>query len=150
VLRSLPPRRAGARDLVQALYDLEPRSIDSNYELAFQHVRGARRAFVLVLTDLLEEAAARPLVEALPVLARRHAVVVASASDVDLDEAVRAEPRSPVDVYRAAVALDVLAARARVAARLRHRGADVLDAPQASLSAVCVRAYLRAKWTARF
>ena len=33
-----------------------------------------KRAFVLVLTDLLEETAARPLLDALPVLARRHAV----------------------------------------------------------------------------
>jgi uncharacterized protein (DUF58 family) len=150
VLRSLPPRRAGARDVVEVLYDLEPVRVDSDYELAFQQVRSVKRAFVLVLTDLLEESAARPLVRALPVLARRHAVVVASAADADLTAAVRGEPRSTADVYRAAVALDVLDARARVAAQLRHRGADVLEAPPASLSAACVKAYLRAKWTARF
>ena len=150
ILRSLPPRRAGARDLLEAVYDLEPVGVDSDYELAFQHIRGAKRAFVLVLTDLLEESAARPLVEALPVLARRHAVAVAGASDPDVDALVRNEPDSPADVYRAAVALDVLAARARVAAQLRRAGADVVEGSPSTLAAACVRAYLRAKWTARF
>jgi len=149
VLRALPPRRAGARDLVTALYDLEPLPVDSDYELAFSRIRGVKRAFVLVLTDLLEESAARPLVEALPVVARRHAVAVAGAADVDLDAAVRSVPNVPGDVYRAAVALDVLAARARAAAQLRRAGATVVEAPPTSLAAACVRAYLRAKWTAR-
>ena len=149
ILRRLPPRRAGARDLVAALYDLEPVPVDSDYELAFSRLRGVKRAFVLVLTDLLEEAAAQPLVEALPVVARRHAVAVASAADADLDSAVRSVPRVPGDVYRAAVALEVLAARARAAAKLRHAGATVVEAPPATLAAACVRAYLRAKWTAR-
>ena len=47
-------------------------------------VGAAKRALVLVLTDLLEETAARPLLDALPMLARRHAVAVASAVDADL------------------------------------------------------------------
>jgi uncharacterized protein (DUF58 family) len=150
ILRSLPPRRAGARDVVHTIFDLEPRPVDSDYALAFQHVRGAKRAFVLVLTDLLEESAARPLVEALPVVAARHAVTVAGAADPELEAAVREPPQSALDVYRAAVALGVLDARVTVAARLRRAGADVVEAPPNALAAACVRAYLRAKWTARF
>ena len=53
---------------------------------------GAKRAFVLVLTDLLDEAAARSLSEALPVLARRHAVAIASATDPDVDALLAAAP----------------------------------------------------------
>ena len=149
VLRSLPPRRAGARDVVAALFDLEPVPVESDYELAFAQIRGVKRAFVLVLTDLLEESAAQPLVEALPVVARRHAVAVAGSADPDLDAAVRSEPRVPGDVYRAAVALDVLAARARATARLQHAGATVVEAAPATLAAACVRTYLRAKALAR-
>ena len=149
VLRALPPRRAGARDVVSALFDLEPVPVESDYELAFAQIRGVKRAFVLVLTDLLEESAAQPLVEALPVLARRHAVSVAGSADPDLDAAVRSEPHVPGDVYRAAVALDVLAARARAAARLQHAGATVVEAAPAMLAGACVRTYLRAKWLAR-
>ena len=81
---------------------------------------------MLVLTDLLEESAARSLVAAVPVLARRHAVVVASAADPDLETIVRTEPRDPLDVYTAAAALDVLG-RARPrgrAATPRRRAGD--------------------------
>ena len=149
VLRSLPPRRAGARDVVAALFGVEPVPVESDYELAFAQIRGVKRAFVLVLTDLLEESAAQPLVEALPVVARRHAVAVAGSADPDLDAAVRSEPHVPGDVYRAAVALEVLAARARAVARLQHAGATVVEAPPATLAATCVRTYLRAKSLAR-
>jgi uncharacterized protein (DUF58 family) len=149
VRRTVSPRRKGGRAVIGGLFDLEPTSADSDYELAFRTVRGLKRAFVLVLTDLLDEAAARTLVDAVPLLARRHAVAVASAADTDLDAIVRREPGSALDVYAAAVALDVLDARSRVAAQLRRAGADVLEAPPERLAAACVGTYLRAKARAR-
>jgi uncharacterized protein (DUF58 family) len=85
----------------------------------------------------------------MPVLARRHAVVVASVADPDLERLVHTHPRAPADVYAAAVALDVLDARARVAAHLRRGGADVVEAPPDLLPNACVGAYLRAKARAR-
>jgi uncharacterized protein (DUF58 family) len=149
VVRTLEPRRKGARAVIQALYDLEPTSADSDYELAFQTIRDRKRAFVLVLTDLLEESAARPLVEAVPLLVRRHAIAVASVADTDLDAFVHREPHTPDDVYRTAVTLDVLAARRRVTAELARAGAEVVEAPPGRLAAACVAAYLRAKRRAR-
>jgi uncharacterized protein (DUF58 family) len=83
------------------------------------------------------------------VLARRHALVIASTTDTDLAELVHAAPQSVADVYAASVALDVLSARARVATLLRHAGADVLEAPPGELANACVGAYLRAKTRAR-
>ena len=147
--RRVPPARRNAKPVVRALFDLEPSPVESDYELAFRSVGEAKRAFVLVLTDLLEESAARPLVEAVPILARRHAVVVASVADTDLAATIAAEPASPRDVYAASVALDVLAARNRVVRQLRHAGADVLEASPECLAAACVAAYLRAKAFAR-
>jgi uncharacterized protein (DUF58 family) len=149
VVRTLEPRRKGARPVIRALFDLEPTSVDSDYELAFQTIRDRKRAFVLVLTDLLEESAARPLVEAVPLLAQRHAIAVASAADTDLDDVVQREPVKPSDVYQASVALDVLSARSRVAAELRRAGAEVVEAAPGRLAAACVAAYLRAKRRAR-
>ena len=149
VRREVAPRRKGADAVVRAIFDLEPMAVDSDYELAFRTIGDAKRAFVLVLTDLLEEVAARPLVDAVPVLRRRHAIAVASAADPDLGQLVAREPRSAFDVYTTAVALEVLAARARVAVQLRRAGADVLEAPPDALAAACVRAYLAAKARAR-
>ena len=143
------PRRNGGSLAVNRLFDLEPAPTDSDYARAFQRVEGSKRAFVIVFTDLLDEAAAAALTEAVPVLARRHAVAVASAADPDLDAAVTRPPRAELDVYRAAVALRVLAARRRTAVLLRRSGADLIEAPAGSLGAACVKAYLRAKARAR-
>jgi uncharacterized protein (DUF58 family) len=149
VRRRLPPARGGGDAVVRAIFDVEPTTVDSDYELAFRAVGSGKRAFVLVLTDLLEEAAAQPLLDAMPVLARRHAVVVAGVADPDLEQMVHAPPRAPADVYAAAVALDVLDARARVVAQLRRAGADVVEARPDLLPTACVGAYLRAKARAR-
>jgi uncharacterized protein (DUF58 family) len=149
VRRRMPPRRGGGENVVEALYDIEPRPVESDYELAFHAMEGSKRSLVIVLTDLLDEAAARSLVEAVPVVARRHAVVVASCADPDLDRLVTTEPEDTADVYAAAAALDVLDERAAVAAKLRRAGAEVVEASPPALGAACVRVYLQAKARAR-
>ncbi len=142
------PSRRGSRHVINQLYDVEPSGSDSDYERAFSRVERGRRAFVLVLTDIVDEAAARPLMAAMPMVARHHAVAVASVVDPALDRATR-DPEVPLDAYRMAVAYDVLAARSLVGARIRALGAQMVEAPAGSLAAACVRAYVTAKMRAR-
>ncbi|HTN23494.1 MAG TPA: DUF58 domain-containing protein [Solirubrobacteraceae bacterium] len=149
VHRRLTPRRGGGDALVRAVYDLQPAPVDSDYELAFRSVASSKRALVIVFTDLVEEVAARSLIAAVPVLARRHEVVVAGVIDPDLDALLRARPERELDVYRAAAALDVLAARERAAAKVRGGGARVLETAPPELARACVGAYLSAKARAR-
>jgi uncharacterized protein (DUF58 family) len=143
-----PGRRAG-RTVVDALYDLEPSDLDSDYERAFATIGRAKRALVVVFTDLLDEAAARPLLEAVPVLTRRHAVVVASVLDDRVDAAARTAPDSLGGAYTMAAALDALAVRETAVANLTRCGATVVQAAADSLPARCVGAYLRLKSQAR-
>lgn len=143
------PRRANGEAVVRALYDLEPTSVDSDHERAFRDVGTTKRALVMIFTDLLEEAAARPLLAAVPILARRHAVVVATITDPDLHAAVTEAPAAPPAVYAAAVATGVLAARDRVRADLVRTGATVVEADPERLAAACVGAYLRLKSRSR-
>jgi uncharacterized protein (DUF58 family) len=149
IRRRITTRRGGGRAVVRAILDLEPRLVDSDYDLAFRAVGGGKRGLVVVFTDLVDEAAARSLLAAVPVLTRRHAVVVASVTDPDLVGAMSRAPASVRDVYGAAVALDVLQARTSVATRLRASGAVVLEAAPGVLGEVCVGAYLRLKSQAR-
>jgi uncharacterized protein (DUF58 family) len=149
IRRRITTRRSGGRAVVQAILDVEPRLVDSDYDLAFRAVGGSKRGLVIVFTDLVDEAAARSLLAAIPVLARRHAVIVASVTDPDLHEAMVREPTSTRDVYGTAVARDVLDARTRVAAALRRSGAVVLEATPARLGEACVGAYVRLKARAR-
>jgi uncharacterized protein (DUF58 family) len=139
------PRRAGGRDVVRALFDLQPRLVESDYDQAFKRVAGGRRALILILCDLFDDAAASALIDAASVLARRHVVLAATVTDPDLERLVHAAPKVEDDVYAASVALDLLDARARATARLRRNGARVVEAPPESFAAACVQAYLTAK-----
>jgi len=145
VRRRLAPRRAGGNAVVRGLLDLQPRAEESDYELAFRTVEGAKRSLMMIFCDLLDESAAKPLADAVPVLTRHHSVTVATVRDPDLDAIIATEPTSAHAVGAQAVALDVLAARTRVAHMLRHSGAQVVEAPADQLAAACVTAYLRAK-----
>ena len=149
IRRRLAPRRSGGKAVVRTVVDVEPSLVDSDHDLAFRAVGGVKRALIIVCTDLVDQAAARSLLDAVPVLARRHAVVIASVLDPDLDAPLRTAPHTPGDVYAAAIAIDVLDERARVIRRLRHLGATVIEAPPKLLGEACVRAYLQLKSRAR-
>ena len=149
VRRVVRPRRASAAGLVRLLDDLEPRVVDSDYDAAFTRVAAAKRALVVVFTDLLDGAASAPLLDALPVLSRRHAVVVAGVVDPDLVELATSAPGSRRDALAASVAADLLAERDQVRARLTAAGGVVVDVPVDRLPSACVAAYLRLKSTAR-
>ncbi len=149
VTRTLAPRRLGGRQVVQALFDLESEPVDTDFERAFVRVGRARRGIVFVFTDLIDETAARSLVAATPMLARRHVMIVASVSDPALEASAATAPRRPEDVYELTAAVSVLEARANAARRIREAGAEVVQAPATRLPERCVQAYLRAKARAR-
>lgn len=149
VRRRVAPRRHGGRAVVDALFDLEPSARDSDALAAFHAVGGGKRACVMVFTDLLDPAAARNLVEAVPVVARHHAVVVATAVDDEVARLLRTPPSVAFDTYAAAVAVDVIEARSAAAAALQRAGAVVVDVPAGQLGRACVGAYLRLKARAR-
>ncbi|MDQ6745905.1 MAG: DUF58 domain-containing protein [Actinomycetota bacterium] len=145
VRRYVSPRHLGARHLVEALFDLVPAAVDSDFELAFGRVGEARRGIVVVFTDLVDDAAARSLLAAIPMLVRRHAVIVASPVDARLQEYIRAESSSSEAVAAALVALDMVRTRASAAHALRRAGATVIEAGAGTLAEHCLDAYLRVK-----
>ena len=151
VLRVADPKRLGSRTVIDGCIDLEPVLVDSDYEAAFQRVGGAKRSLVLVFTDLVEPGAARPLLEAVSVLARHHFLVVVGVDDPDLLSLAAQDcaPLGTLSAARATVAHDILADRDAVVARLRGAGATVVSALPGELAASCVRTYLRAKNSAR-
>ena len=134
IRRRLAPRRNGGRAVVRTILDVEPTPVDSDHDLAFRSVGGVKRALILVFTDLVDEAAARSLLDAVPVLAapaRGRRRVGARSRSRRARSAT--SPRRRTTSTRPAVALDVLDARRAVAARLRHAGADVVEAPRRAL-----------------
>jgi uncharacterized protein (DUF58 family) len=149
VTRQLAPRRRGAEAVVRSLFDLEPTEVESDYERAFIAVGRHKRALIALFTDLVDESASRSLLAACPMLARHHAVLIATCRDPDLAAAISDEPHDVRDVLRAAVSLDMLGERARTTSLLRAMGATVVEAPPDKLGAACVHAYLMLKQRAR-
>lgn len=145
IRRELRPGRNGAKSVASAVFDLEPSNRESDYDLAFAVAAGFKRAFVLVLTDLIDTAAARPLAAAIPTLRRRHAITLAAPTDPGLRDRVRALPESERDVLTASAVVDLLDARAHAAQSLRAAGAPVVEASPKALAGACAQAYLRAK-----
>ena len=149
ILGNLAPRRRGAETVVRALFDLEPTEVESDYERAFQSVSGRKRSLIVLFTDLVDAAAGRTLIAAVPTLVRKHVIVLATCEDPDLRAALTTAPEGSRDVMRAGVSLSLLTARRQRVALLRAMGADVVEAGPLTLGPSCVNAYARLKQRAR-
>ena len=137
--------------VTEAMYALEPVLSESDYSGAFAEVvaRFRRRAMLVVLSDLLEQAVSDSLMPALPLITRTHLVVVAGVRD----PAVGAWAADPVhgdeEAFRRVAAISATANRRRTAARLRSLGALVVDAEPGDLAVELADTYLRVKSTGR-
>jgi uncharacterized protein (DUF58 family) len=137
--------------VTEAMYQLQPLLVESDYRGAFAETlaRFRRRAMLVVLTELAEQAVSETLLPALPLIARDHLVVVASVADPEVRGWALATPAEPGAAYRKAAAVAALADRRRTVARLRGLGAVVVDAPPGRLAPDLADAYLRVKATGR-
>jgi len=137
--------------VTEAMYALEPELVESDYRGAFAEtlVRFRRRAMLVVLTELAEQAVSETLLPALPLIARNHLVVVASVADPEVATWARSTPAEAGAAYRKAAATAALAERRRTVARLRGLGAVVVDDRPGRLAPELADAYLRVKATGR-
>ncbi|MBI4933919.1 MAG: DUF58 domain-containing protein [Actinobacteria bacterium] len=136
----------------EAMYLLQPDLSESAYQVAFSHTvaRFRRRSLIIVLTDLVEAAVEQALLPALPILTRRHVVVVAAVQDPAVRDWAEGQAHQwPSEAYREAAAVNVLAQRGRSVARLRAAGAVVVDAAPGRLAVELVDTYLELKASGR-
>lgn len=141
--------------VTEAMYALEPELAESDYSTAFTQVvaRFRRRAMLVVLTDLVDQAVEDSLMPALPLITRTHLVVIGGVRDPQV-EAWAAGATSEDDdpaaaAYRQAAAVQTLAERRRTIARLRGMGVTVVDAAPGRLAGELADAYLLVKSTGR-
>ncbi len=146
----VPPGARGQLNRVtEAMYDLQPRLVESDYRKAFTETltRFRRRALLVVLTELTPAAVEETLLPALPLVVRDHLVVVAGVRDPAVERWATAVPTEPGTAYRKAAAVAALEERRRVVGRLRGLGATVVDAVPGRLAPELADAYLRVKAT---
>ena len=149
----VPPARQREQlgRVTEAMYTLEPQLAESDYLGAFTYTisRFRRRALLVILTDLVEQAVGESLLPALPLIVRSHLVVVAGVRDPDVERWAAAVPSGAESSYRKAAAVSALDERARTVARLRGLGATVIDALPGKLAPRLADTYLQVKATGR-
>ncbi|MFF1872618.1 DUF58 domain-containing protein [Kitasatospora herbaricolor] len=129
--------------LEPALFETDMRSLVSTALRMAPH-----RSLIVILTGLDAAPVEDGLLPLLPLLTKRHEVVLASVADPHLDEL--AAGRGTLDaVYGAAAAEQTRADRRHTAERLTRFGVTVLDAPPAALAPALADAYLALKAAGR-
>lgn len=136
----------------EAMFALDPDLSESAYHDAFHQAtaRFRRRSLFVVLTDLVEAAVEQAILPALPILTRRHLVVVAAVHDPEVQHwAAGDEAEWEGEAFREAAAVNHLHQRRRAVARLRAAGAIVIDAAPGRLAVELVDSYLAVKASGR-
>ena len=149
VKRSLPPKR-GAEHLdavLELLYDLEPELIEPSYPRAFQFLASQtkKRAFVVILTDLIDKNSSRELLNSLKLLRPRHLPLVVTIGDRDLNAAVSTFPRDEKDVFTQSAAEEIIHQRETALRMVESMGGLALDVTTKTLGPKLLETYLRVK-----
>jgi uncharacterized protein (DUF58 family) len=135
------------RRIAEALTELEADETEPDYERAFVRLRSLvqRRTLAMVLTEVGDEEAGRPLVAGVRSIAPRHLPVVLTVVDRDVARAASVEPVGQEDAYLLAVARDVEDDRRRLRQLLGAQGAFAAEVDPRGLALEAVRRYLDIK-----
>lgn len=145
----LPPAKSKAQvyQILENLYNLEARMVESDYKEAFQNLatRWRRRSLVVLFTDLVDPDSSAQILDAVPIIEGLHRVVCVTVSDPNITQAAKAAPETGADVYAKAVAQQVLQERRQAISVLKRRGVWTIDSPPENLSADLINHYLDLK-----
>lgn len=147
-------RRSQRAAVSEAVFDLEAALAESDYRTMVTHVasRHRRRCLLVLITELVEEVVDEFLLPSLPLLIRTHLVVVAAVRDPQIDQWATgeiSEAKTVEEGFRRAAAIAEQDSRRRVAAKLRAKGAIVVDEVPAAFASALGQAYLEAKAVGR-
>ncbi len=149
VRKFLPPKRGiGHIDAVlESLYDLEPEMIEPSYARAFQFVSSnlKKRAFVVIITDLVDKDSSRDLINSLKLLRPRHLPLVVTVGDRDLNAVVSSPPENVREMFRQSASEEIIHQREAALKLVESLGGLALDVTTQSLGPRLLETYLRVK-----
>ena len=149
VRKYLPPRRGVEHidAVLEALHDLEPELIEPSYARAFQFIASSskKRAFVVILTDLVDKDSSSELINSLRLLRPRHLPLVATIGDRDLSAAVSKLPRDIKEVFTQSAAEEIIHQRESALRLVETLGGLALDVTAQTLAPKLLETYLRVK-----
>ncbi len=149
VIRYLPPKRGvGQMDAaLETLVDIEPQLIESSYSRGFQFIASntKKRAFVVILTDVIDKDSSSRLLEALPLLRPRHLPLVATIGDRDLNASVSSPPKNEKEMFLQSAAEELLVQRGAALLQVEALGGLALDVTTQTLATELLESYIRVK-----
>ena len=149
IKKFLPPKKGiGQTDAVlEALHDLEPELIEPSYRRAFQFIAATskKRAFVVILTDLVDKESSKELINSLKLLRPRHLPLVVTVGDRDLNQTVSEIPKQLKDVFVQSAAEEIIHQRESALRLVETLGGLALDVTTNSLAPKLLETYLRVK-----
>jgi len=149
VRKFLPPKR-GAEHLdavLEALHDVEPELVEPSYSRAFQFIASStkKRAFVVILTDLVDKDSSKELLASLKLLRPRHLPLVATIGDRDLNRVVSEPPRDQKELFTQSAAEEVIYQRESALRLVESVGGLALDVTGETLAPQLLETYLKVK-----
>ncbi len=145
----VPPQRGRAQvaHLTEQLHAVQPRLVESDYLYAITYLarRWRKRSLMVLFTDLIDPDSSRMVVHALGTLTRQHLCVVVTVADPRLRAWSAEMPEEPFQLYRRAVATQVLDDRLAVIHTLQRMGIHTIDASPETLVADLVNYYTAIK-----
>lgn len=149
IRRSLPPRRGlGHIDAaLESLHDLEPELIEPSYARAFRFVASniKKRAFVVIITDLVDKDSSKDLINSLKLLRPRHLPLVVTIGDRDLNTTVSKRPGDISEVFTQSAAEEIIHQRESALRIVESLGGLALDVTAKTLAPRLLETYLRVK-----
>ena len=149
VKKFLPPKRGLEHmdAVLEALHDLEPEMIEPSYARAFQFIASStkKRAFIVILTDVIDKESSKELIRALKLLRPRHLPLVATIGDRDLNVAVSSKPQNIKDVFVQSAAEEIIFQRESALRLVETMGGLALDVTTQTLGPRLLETYLRVK-----
>ena len=134
----------GAALAYRALFDIEARLTEPAYDAATEAVSQieSRRATVILLTSVVDLAAAELLQESVMRLKRHHRAVLVNLEDPDLTTLALGPATTAQQGFAKVSSLEILLNNRRLAGRLRHTGIQVLNTASDRLAWDTLQAYL--------
>lgn len=149
VKKYLPPKKGieHVDAVLEALHDLEPELIEPSYARAFQFIasNSKKRAFVVILTDLVDKESSKELINSLKLLRPRHLPLVVTIGDRDLNATVSEVPKELKDVFVQSAAEEIIHQRESALRSVETLGGLALDVTTQTLAPKLLETYLRVK-----
>ena len=149
VKKYLPPKRGPEHmdAVLESLHDMEPELIEPSYARAFQFIasNSKKRAFVVILTDLVDKESSKELINSLKLLRPRHLPLVVTIGDRDLNTTVSKVPEDIKDVFTQSAAEEIIHQREQALRLVESLGGLALDVTTQTLGPRLLETYLRVK-----